>query len=71
MTEPPSGLRVFRSLRAELEAAVLPRAMSLDGRRFSFPGRIASHPARMRFGARVAPEGGADVPATWARGAPR
>ena len=34
-------------------------------------GRIASHAAIIRFGARVAQEGGADVPATWARGAPR
>jgi len=32
-------------------------------------GKISSHPALMRFGARVAEEGGADVPATWA--APR
>ena len=32
-------------------------------------GKIASHPALIRFGARVAEEGGADVPATWA--APR
>ena len=29
-------------------------------------GKIASHPALIRFGARVAEEGGADVPATWA-----
>ncbi len=31
-------------------------------------GKIASHPALLRFGARVAEEGGADVPATWAAG---
>ena len=31
-------------------------------------GKISSHPALMRFGARVAEEGGADVPATWAAG---
>jgi uncharacterized protein len=31
-------------------------------------GKISSHPALMRFGARVAEEGGADVPATWAGG---
>jgi len=29
-------------------------------------GRIAQHPAIVRFGARVAREGGADVPADWA-----
>jgi uncharacterized protein len=31
-------------------------------------GKIASHPALLRFGARVAEEGGADVPSTWAAG---
>jgi DNA helicase HerA-like ATPase len=31
-------------------------------------GKISSHPALLRFGARVAEEGGADVPATWASG---
>jgi uncharacterized protein len=31
-------------------------------------GKICSHPALLRFGARVAEEGGADVPATWAAG---
>jgi hypothetical protein len=30
-------------------------------------GKFSSHPALLRFGARVAEEGGADVPATWAR----
>jgi DNA helicase HerA-like ATPase len=29
-------------------------------------GKFSSHPALLRFGARVAEEGGADVPATWA-----
>jgi hypothetical protein len=33
-------------------------------------GKIASHPAFVRFGPRISEEGGADVPATWARGAP-
>jgi uncharacterized protein len=31
-------------------------------------GKLSSHPALVRFGARVAEEGGADVPATWAGG---
>jgi DNA helicase HerA-like ATPase len=31
-------------------------------------GKISSHPALLRFGARVAEEGGADVPTTWATG---
>jgi hypothetical protein len=29
-------------------------------------GKIASHPAFVRFGPRIAEEGGSDVPATWA-----
>jgi uncharacterized protein len=29
-------------------------------------GKISPHPALLRFGARIAEEGGADVPATWA-----
>jgi uncharacterized protein len=33
-------------------------------------GKITSHPAVMRFGARVAREGGGDVDATWTRPAP-
>jgi DNA helicase HerA-like ATPase len=33
-------------------------------------GKIASHPCFVRFGARVAEEGGSDIPADWAR-APR
>jgi DNA helicase HerA-like ATPase len=31
-------------------------------------GKIASHPAFVRFGPRVSEEGGSDVPATWAAG---
>ena len=30
-------------------------------------GKIASHPSFVRFGARVAEEGGSDIPADWAR----
>ncbi|HTE64310.1 MAG TPA: ATP-binding protein [Solirubrobacteraceae bacterium] len=33
-------------------------------------GKISPHPALLRFGARVAEEGGSDVPSTWARGRP-
>ena len=32
-------------------------------------GKFASHPALVRFGPRIAAEGGADVPATWAEAA--
>jgi uncharacterized protein len=31
-------------------------------------GKISPHPALLRFGARVAEEGGSDVPSTWALG---
>jgi uncharacterized protein len=31
-------------------------------------GKIASHPAFVRFGPRIAEEGGSDVPSTWAEG---
>jgi DNA helicase HerA-like ATPase len=33
-------------------------------------GKISPHPALLRFGARVAEEGGSDVPSTWAAGRP-
>ena len=33
-------------------------------------GKISPHPALLRFGARVAEEGGSDVPSTWALGRP-
>jgi hypothetical protein len=32
-------------------------------------GKISPHPSLVRFGARVAEEGGSDVPATWAAAA--
>jgi uncharacterized protein len=32
-------------------------------------GKLSPHPALVRFGARIAEEGGSDVPATWADGA--
>ena len=59
-----SQLDTFRQVRRELEAAILPLATSVDGRRFS------PQPALLpRFGARISQEGGADVPATWAAAA--
>ena len=33
-------------------------------------GKISPHPALLRFGARVAEEGGSDVPAGWAQQRP-
>ena len=53
MSELAQRVDTFRALRAEIEAGVLPFA--------------TSHPAVMRFGARVASEGGGDVDAGWAR----
>ena len=33
-------------------------------------GKLSSHPALVRFGARIAQEGGSDIEATWAAGSP-
>ena len=49
-------------------AALLERATSFRMGESLVAGKIASHPAFVRFGPRIAEEGGADVPATWARG---
>ncbi|HEX5028587.1 MAG TPA: ATP-binding protein [Gaiellaceae bacterium] len=50
--------------------ALLERATSFRMGESLVGGKIASHPAFVRFGPRISEEGGADVPATWARGAP-
>jgi DNA helicase HerA-like ATPase len=42
-----TGLETYRSLRRELEDAVLPLAGSLDGRRFTFQGSLHSHQAQL------------------------
>ena len=58
MTDEPTGARVlerrlerFRALRRELEAAVLPLATSIDGRRFSFQASL--HGLDLRLGGYV------------------
>jgi DNA helicase HerA-like ATPase len=58
MTDEPAGARVlerrlerFRALRRELEAAVLPLATSIDGRRFSFQASL--HGLDLRLGGYV------------------
>src|SRR5829696_111713 len=58
MTDEPAGARVlerrlerFRTLRRELEAAVLPLATSIDGRRFSFQASL--HGLDLRLGGYV------------------
>jgi len=46
--------------------ALLEQATSFRMGESLVAGRIASHPALVRFGSRIAEEGGADVPTTWA-----
>jgi uncharacterized protein len=47
---------------------LLERATSFRMGESLVAGKIASHPALVRFGPRIAEEGGSDVPATWAQG---
>jgi uncharacterized protein len=49
-------------------APLLDRATSFGLGEALVAGKIASHPAFVRFGPRIAQEGGGDVPATWAEG---
>jgi hypothetical protein len=49
-------------------AALLSEATSFRMGESLVAGKITSHPAFVRFGPRIAEEGGADVPVTWARG---
>ena len=49
-------------------AALLAEATSFRMGESLVAGKIASHPAFVRFGPRLAEEGGADVPVTWAVG---
>jgi uncharacterized protein len=49
-------------------APLLERATSFRMGESLVAGKIASHSALVRFGPRIAEEGGADVPATWAQG---
>jgi uncharacterized protein len=48
--------------------ALLERAGSFRIGEGLVAGMFASHPALVRFGPRIAVEGGADVPTTWAEG---
>ena len=48
-------------------APLLERATSFRMGESLVAGKIASHPALVRFGPRIAEEGGADVPTTWVR----
>jgi hypothetical protein len=62
----PQRADTFRALRAEIEAGVRdPLTALATEHAVRIAGKIASHPAVMRFGSRVASEG--DVDAGWAR----
>jgi uncharacterized protein len=47
---------------------LLERATSFRMGESLVAGKIASHPALVRFGPRIAEEGGSDVPTAWAQG---
>jgi uncharacterized protein len=47
--------------------SLLERATSFRQGEALLAGKIVSHPSFVRFGSRIAEEGGADVPADWAR----
>jgi DNA helicase HerA-like ATPase len=49
-------------------AALVERASAFLPGEALVAGKIASHPAFVRFGPRIAEEGGGDVPSTWAEG---
>jgi len=48
-------------------SSLLDRATAFRQGEALVAGKIASHPSFVRFGARVAEEGGSDIPADWAR----
>jgi hypothetical protein len=50
-------------------APLLDRATTFGQGESLVAGKIASHPAFVRFGPRIAEEGGGDVPTTWTAGA--
>ena len=50
-------------------APLLERATTFSQGESLVAGKVASHPAFVRFGPRIAEEGGGDVPTTWAEGA--
>ena len=50
-----------------LPSSLLERATAFRQGEALVTGKIASHPSFVRFGARVAEEGGSDIPADWAR----
>jgi DNA helicase HerA-like ATPase len=61
-----ADLEFIRSVFSFVPAGLLDRATSFRQGESLVAGKISSHAAHVRFGARVAEEGGADVPSSWA-----
>jgi len=61
-----ADLEFVRSVFSFVPAGLLDRATSFRQGESLVAGKISSHAAHVRFGARVAEEGGADVPSSWA-----
>ncbi|HWN21710.1 MAG TPA: ATP-binding protein [Gaiellaceae bacterium] len=62
-----ADLGFVRDVFSFVPAGLLERATDFRQGEALVAGKIASHPCFVRFGARVAEEGGSDVPADWAR----
>jgi DNA helicase HerA-like ATPase len=63
-----AGLAYLSARLSYAPAPLLERASSFGLGEALVARKIASHPAFVRFGPRIAAEGGGDVPATWADG---
>jgi DNA helicase HerA-like ATPase len=62
-----ADLAYAESVFSAVPAGLMRRATGFGLGEALVAGKIASHPALLRFGSRVAEEGGADVPSTWAQ----
>jgi DNA helicase HerA-like ATPase len=61
-----ADLEFIRAVFSFVPAGLLDRATTFRQGQALVAGKIGSHAAHVRFGARVAEEGGADVPTSWA-----
>jgi hypothetical protein len=61
-----ADLGIVRDVFSFAPAGLLERATAFAQGEALVAGKVASHPALIRFGARLSREGGGDVPATWA-----
>lgn len=61
-----ADLEFIRAVFSFVPAGLLERATTFRQGESLVAGKISSHAAHVRFGARVAEEGGADVPSSWA-----